>query len=184
MLPRSRPLRIASLAALEMPEELVTSADDITVELVPGVTDEVRALIGELDQILSAEYTPEQRHGLALDAIFAPNTRFFLARLNGTAVGCGGVAFCANFAEAKRMYVRDAARGRGVAQALLARIEKEARDAGFALLQLETGGRQIAALRFYERAGFHICGAFGVYATMAPRAVATSVFLQKRLPVE
>ena len=30
-------------------------------------------MIGERDQILRADYTPEQRHGLALDAIFAPN---------------------------------------------------------------------------------------------------------------
>jgi putative acetyltransferase len=114
-----------------VPEELVSSADEITVELVPAATDDVRALVGELDQLLSAEYTPEQRHGLALDAIFAPNIRFFVARLNGAAVGCGGVAFLADFAEVKRMYVREVARGRGVAQALLARIEEAARDAGF-----------------------------------------------------
>jgi len=129
----------------------VNGADSITVELVAEVTDDVRILIGELDQILSAEYLPEQRHGLALDAIFAPNIRFFLARLNGAAMGCGGVAFFADCAEVKRMYVRDVARGRGVAQALLARIEEESRVTGFSLLRLETGARQLAALRFDER---------------------------------
>ena len=130
--------------------EGLVRADEIAVELVPHATDDVRALIDELDRILSAEYTPEQRHGLALDAIFKPGVRFFLARSNGVAVGCGGVAFFAEFAEVKRMYVRQIARGHGVAQALLARIEKEARDAGLVLLQLETGVRQIAALRFYQ----------------------------------
>jgi len=164
-----------------VPEELVSSADEITIELVPAATNDVRALVGELDQILSAEYTLEQRHGLALDAIFAPNIRFFLARLNGAAAGCGGVAFFADFAEVKRMYVREVARGRGVAQLLLARIEQEARNAGFSLLRLETGARQTAALRFYQRTGFHICAAFGAYATMAPQAITTSVFLQKQL---
>ena len=159
----------------------MSSADKITDELAPAATNEVRILIGELDQELSAEYAPEQRHGLALDAIFAPGIRFFLARLNCAAVGCGGVAFFADFAEVKRMYVRDAARGRGVAQALLVRIEQAACDAGFSLLRLETGGRQIAALRFYQRAGFQIFAAFGAYATMAPQAIATSVFLQKQL---
>ena len=69
---------------------------------------------------------------LALDAIFAPNIRFFVARLNGAAVGCGGVAFFADFAEVKRMYVREVARGRGVAQLLLARIEQEAQCRIFA----------------------------------------------------
>jgi len=162
-------------------EVLVNSIDQITVELVADATDDVRVLIGELDRILSAEYPPEQRHGLALDAIFAPGIRFFLARSNGLAAGCGGVAFFEDFAEVKRMYVRDVARGRGVAQALLARIEREARDAGFVLLKLETGVRQLAALRFYRRAGFRDCAAFGAYATMAPQAIATSVFLQKQL---
>jgi putative acetyltransferase len=159
----------------------VGSADEITVELVPHATDDMRALISELDRILSGEYSPEQRHGLALEAIFTPDIRFFLARLNGLPVGCGGVAFFADFAEVKRMYVRDVARGRGVAQAVLTRIEREARDSGFVLLKLETGVRQIAALRFYERAGFRPCAAFGAYATMVSEAVATSVFLEKQV---
>jgi putative acetyltransferase len=168
---------------ISLPEQVMQSANKISVELVPSATDDVRALVDELDQILSAEYPPEQRHGLALDAIFRPNIRFFLARLNGAAVGCGGVAWFADFAEVKRMYVRDVGRGRGVAPALLARIQTEARDAGFALLRLETGVRQAAALRFYQRAGFRICAPFGVYAVMPPQAVATSVFLQKQLTV-
>jgi putative acetyltransferase len=153
----------------------------IPTGVVDSETDDVRALISELDGILSAENTPEQRHGLPLHAIFTPDTRFFLARLNGLPVGCGGVAFFSDSAELKRMYVRDVARGRGVAQALLARIEKEARDAGFALIRLETGVHQMAALRFYQRAGFQPCAVFGAYATMAPQAIATSVFLEKQL---
>jgi putative acetyltransferase len=138
----------------------VENADEITVELVQEPTDDVRALIGELDRILSAEYTLEQRHGLALDAIFKPEVRFFLARLRGAAIGCGGVAFFTGFAEVKRMYVRDFARGSEAARALLARIEGEAREAGFLLLKLETGVRQSAALGFYEREGFQPCPAF------------------------
>ena len=168
---------------ISLPELVMRGADKISVELVSSATDDVRALVGELDQILSAEYPPEQRHGLALDAIFRPNIRFFLARMDGVAIGCGGVAWFSDFSEVKRMYVRDVGRGRGVAPALLTRIETEARDAGFTLLRLETGVRQVAALRFYHRAGFRICAPFGVYAEMAPQAVATSVFLQKQLTV-
>src|SRR5580692_11457089 len=115
-------------------EAAMSSGGEIQIEAVPAATDEVRVLIGELDRTLAAEYPPEQRHGLALDAIFQPNIRFFVARLKGTAVGCGGVALFADFAEVKRMYVRDNTRGRGVAQALLARIEMEARAAGLAVL--------------------------------------------------
>jgi putative acetyltransferase len=107
----------------------MAGACGVTVELVSAATDDVRALVGELEQELSAEYPPEQRHGLTIDAIFEPHIRFFVARLDGAAVGCGGVALYADFAEVKRMYVRESARGHGVAQALLAQIECAARGA-------------------------------------------------------
>jgi putative acetyltransferase len=79
------------------------------------------------------------------------------------------------------MYVRDSARGQGVADAILARIEAEVRSAGLSLLLLETGERQVAAMRLYARAGFRECPAFGAYASMAPQAFATSVFFEKRI---
>ena len=141
----------------------------------------MRSLIGELDQVLAAEYLPEQRHGLALQALFQPHIRFFVARRNGAAIGCGWIALFGDFAEVKRMYVRETGRGRGVAQALLTRIETEARAAGCVVLRLETGQRQSAALRFYARAGFTPCAAFGDYAAMRPEAIATSIFMEKRL---
>jgi putative acetyltransferase len=95
---------------------VTSNGDRITIDRVSAATDDARALLGELDRMLAAQYPPEQRHGLALDAIFAPNIRFFLAFLNGLAVGCGGVALFTDFAEVKRMYVREVARGRGVAR--------------------------------------------------------------------
>jgi putative acetyltransferase len=153
----------------------------IDVEQITTATDDVRLLIGELDQVLAAEYLPEQQHGLTLEALFEPHIRFFLARLNGAAIGCGGIGLFDDFAEVKRMYVRETMRGRGVAQALLTRIETEARAAGFGLLRLETGERQVAALRFYARAGFQLCAAFGDYTAMPPEAIATSLFMEKRL---
>ena len=159
------------------------NSDGVQIEAAPTATEEVRSLVGELETVLSAEYPPEQRHGLALDAIFQPHIRFFLARLRGAAVGCGGVALFSDFAEVKRMYVRDVARGQGVAGAILARIEEEVRDAGLSLLRLETGERQVAAMRFYARAGFRRCPAFGAYALMAPQSIATSVFFEKRIGV-
>ena len=107
------------------------------------------------------------------------NMRNYLRR----SVGCGGVALFETFAEVKRMYVRDEVRGRGVGWALLTRIESEAKGGGLDLLRLETGTRQFAAMRLYERAGFRPCEAFGEYASMAPEAIATSVFLEKRLGV-
>ncbi len=65
----------------------------LDIRLVPEATDEIRTLIGELNAELETLYTPEQRHGLALDAIFQPHIRFFVARRSGKPAGCGGVAF-------------------------------------------------------------------------------------------
>jgi putative acetyltransferase len=82
------------------------------------------------------------------------------------------------------MYVRESARGRGIAQALLARIETAMRERGLSVLRLETGDRQFAAIRLYERAGFHECEAFGDYCRMTPEAIETSRFYEKRLESE
>jgi putative acetyltransferase len=149
--------------------------------LAPTATADVRALVGELDALLAADYPPEQRHGLQLDAIFQPHVRFFVVSIDGVAVGCGGVALFDGYAEVKRMYVREAARGHGAARALLGRLEAEARAAGLDRLRLETGDRQLAAMRFYEKCGFRRCDAFGDYATMAPERIVTSVFFEKPL---
>src|SRR5215470_8165061 len=78
-------------------------------------------------EVLGAAYEARQRHGLSIEQLFEPNLRFFVARLGGLAVGCGGVAMFDDYAEVKRVYTRPAARGRGVAKAPLRKIEEEAR---------------------------------------------------------
>jgi putative acetyltransferase len=153
----------------------------VTIEQVYSKTDEVRALIFELDSGLAVAYPPEQMHGLTLNSLFEPHVKFFVARLEDTPVGCGGVAFFDGYAEVKRMYVREAARGSGVAQALLAHLEDVTRSAGVSVLRLETGIRQPAAIRLYERVGFRSCAAFPPYTTMAPSAIKNSLFYEKQL---
>jgi len=153
----------------------------ILIERVYAITDDVRALIYELDAGLAVAYPPEQLHGLTLNSLFEPHVQFFIARVGDAAVGCGGVAFFDGFAEVKRMYVREAVRGEGVAQALLAHLERVTIDAGVKLLRLETGVRQPAAIRLYERVGFRPCAAFAPYTSMAPSAIKNSLFYEKHL---
>jgi putative acetyltransferase len=153
----------------------------VTIERVASPTDEVRQLLAELDEALSGPYLPEQRHALSVDQLFEDNVRFFAARLDGVAVGCGGVAFYDGFAEVKRMFTRPAARRKGVAAALLRRLEDEAREAGHGVLRLETGMYQDEAIGFYVREGFEQCEAFGDYVALSPQAVETSVFYEKPL---
>jgi putative acetyltransferase len=64
----------------------------ITIERVVEATSEVHDLIGELNDVLGAAYEAHQRHGLSIAQLFEPNVLFFVARLDGLAVGCGGVA--------------------------------------------------------------------------------------------
>jgi putative acetyltransferase len=153
----------------------------ITIERVVEATPEVEDLIGELNDVLGAAYEAHQRHGLSIEQLFEPNVRFFIARLDGLAVGCGGVAMFEDYAEVKRMYTRPAARGRGVAKAIVGRIEEEARAAGKFVLRLETGIRQQEAIGLYERMGFRSQGPFGPYATMPTRNIETSLFFEKVL---
>ena len=159
----------------------MSAAGSASIEPVPHPSDEIRVLIEELDRALAMDYLPEQRHGLNFEAIFAPNIRFFVARLDGAAAGCGGVALFDDFAEVKRMYVREQLRGGGIADALLSQIEREARGAGLTVLRLETGDSLAAALRFYGRSGFTPCAPFGAYLKMPHEAIVRSVFLEKRL---
>lgn len=153
----------------------------IEVECVERPTEEARALIGELDAELNAGYSPEQRHGLSLEKVFQPWIRFFIARRDGKAAGCGGISFENGLAEIKRMYVRPDARGSGVALAILSRLEEEALARGIKHIVLETGDAQHAAIRFYERAGFGRCAAFGAYSNMPVAAIERSRFFEKRI---
>jgi len=152
--------------------------DIATIERAQAPTTEVVELLTELDAAL-AGYSADQRHALSIDKLFQPDVRFFVARVDGAAVACGGIAFYDGYAELKRMYSKPAVRGRGVAKAVLRRLEAEARAAGLTLLRIETGLYQADALRFYEGAGFRRCGAFGPYADMPPHAIETSLFYEK-----
>jgi len=154
----------------------------ILIERAVEATTEVHGLIEELNGVLGAAYEDHQRHGLSIEQLFEPHVRFFVARLDGIAVGCGGVAMFDDYAEVKRMYTRPAVRGRGVAKALLHRIEDEACRAGKSVLRLETGTHQQEAIGLYEGMGFRQRGPFGAYAAMPARNIETSLFFEKALP--
>jgi putative acetyltransferase len=131
--------------------------------------------------VLGASYEAPSTVGLSIEQLFQPNVRFFVAQSNGLAVGCGGVAFFNDYAEATRMYTRSVARGRGVAKAMLRRIEEEARAAGRFVLRLETGTYQQEAIGLYNRMGFRPRGPFAPYAAMPARNIETSLFFEKVL---
>src|ERR1044071_5747070 len=111
---------------------------NIAIEQAKAATPEIVALLDALNNAL-AGYSSEQRHALSVDQLFQTNIRFFVVRIADEAVACGGIGFYDGYAELKRMYSKPAVRGRGVAKALLARLEAEARAVGSPLLRIETG---------------------------------------------
>ena len=66
--------------------------------------------------------------------------------------------------EVRRMYVLKSYRRLGVARRLLNELEQHAARIGFETLRLETGNRQVPAIRLYESYGFARIPPFGTYA--------------------
>jgi putative acetyltransferase len=139
--------------------------------------DEVIRMLSALDTYLQSLYPPESNHIPGIAALCAPDIRFWVARREGVAHGCGALRIdAAAYGEAKRMYVTPEARGRKLGRAILACIEDQAAREGLALMRLETGIHQAAAHALYRSGGYAECAPFGDY-----RADPLSVFMEKRL---
>jgi putative acetyltransferase len=138
---------------------------------------EVQLLLRRSDEFSAALYPPESRHLLDVDALAAPEVRFFVARVDKRAVGCGALVLGNHGkAEIKRMFVDPTSRGKGIGRALLDAIEETARREGVSLLQLETGMANHVAMQLYRCCGYRERGAFGSYG-----ADPLSVFMEKRV---
>lgn len=137
---------------------------------------DVLALIDELDGYQAALYPPASNHLLDVDTLCAPDIRFFVARADGIAVGCGALRVFADHAEVKRMFVSPRVRGMKLGARLLARLEAEALHEGVSTVRLETGIHQPAALGLYRAAGYREREPFGSY---LPDPL--SVFMEKQL---
>jgi putative acetyltransferase len=93
------------------------------------------------------------------------DAEYLVAVVGGRVVGCGAVqALDADSAEIKRMYVRPAYRGRGIARQLLAALEAYAAAGGHGELRLETGTYLPAAIALYTSSGYERIPAYGEYA--------------------
>lgn len=129
------------------------------------------------DERSSRLYPAESRHGASVAALLAQEVRFFVARLDGLTVGCGGYAIGQDgAAELKRIFVKETARGQGVGRRILEALEEAARLDGVSLMQLETGVKSDEALGLYRRFGYRDRGPFGTY-----QPDPLSVFMEKAL---
>jgi GNAT superfamily N-acetyltransferase len=117
--------------------------------LVQAMSDDIAALYDGLD--LSGPDMPKA----GPEEMSPPGGAFVVGFEDDEAVCCGGVKRLPDgTCEIKRMFVTEAARGRGVARALLEELERRARELGYEIARLDTGPRQMRAQRMYERAGY------------------------------
>jgi GNAT superfamily N-acetyltransferase len=117
--------------------------------LVQGMRDEIAALYDGLN--LDGPDMPKA----GPNELAPPEGAFIVGFEDDVAVCVGGLKRLPDGAcEIKKMFVADAARGRGVARALLEELERLAREHGYEIARLDTGPRQPRAQRMYERAGY------------------------------
>ncbi len=126
--------------------------------------------------LMQALFEPESNNYLELDELMKPEIYFFGAHTGDQMIGCGALMIQSGYGEIKSMHVAEAARGKGVASALLERLISEAKREGLPLLRLETGDKLTAAHKLYESHGFVFRGPFGDYLDLPE-----SMFMEKRL---
>jgi putative acetyltransferase len=128
--------------------------------------DDVRALLERHLAFARSTTRPEDVHALDVDALLDPAVTFFSYRVDGELLGVAALKRLDDgHAEIKSMHTAEAARGRGVARALVDHLIAVARERGYRRLSLETGAQEAfaPARRLYERARFEPCGPFGDY---------------------
>lgn len=154
-----------------------TNPGSVALALESPEQPDVLALFQASDAYHQALYPAESNYLLDPSTLAAENVRFIVARLDGSAVGCGAVVLQDDgSAELKRMWVDAKARGTGLGRHLLNELERLARSEGRAVVRLETGVSQPEAISLYKSAGFEVCPPFAGY-----EEDPLSIFMEKRL---
>jgi len=120
----------------------------------PPASDLLAEMRVELNDVYEA-FNRLDNPPLALDELRAPDGAYLVGYAGAEAVAGGGIRRLDDgVAEIKRMFVRPAARSRGVARALLEALEEAARELGYERVRLDTGPKQVHGLALYRSAGY------------------------------
>ena len=149
-----------------MPELFRTDSDNNDFKALVKLLDADLAIRDGADHAFYAQYN-------SIDKI--RNT--VVAFKDNEAVACGAFKnFSDSTVEIKRMYVVENLRGQGIAQKVLAELEKWAGELNFSSCILETGKKQPEAIRLYQKAGYTIIKNYGQY-----EHVENSVCMEKKM---
>jgi putative acetyltransferase len=125
---------------------------------LPGELVVVRALFQEYASWtgVDLEFQDFARELETLPGLYAPPAgRLLLAECEGVVAGCVALRpLEPGICEMKRLFVRDAFRGRSVGRALAIAIVGEGRRIGYPLMRLDTLPGMSRAIGLYERLGF------------------------------
>jgi putative acetyltransferase len=128
--------------------------------------DDVRALLERHLAFANATSAPEDVHALDIDALLDPAISFFGYRVEGELLGVGALKRLDDeHAEIKSMHTAEAARGRGIARAIVDQLLRVARERGYRRVSLETGAGPafVPARSLYASVGFTECEPFADY---------------------
>lgn len=104
--------------------------------------------VGELPAVLKHECR-------TLQAVYRPPGALLIADHNGQPAGCVGVApCCPDTGEVKRLYVRPAPRGLGIARILMRHAHDHAARYGMTRLTLDVLPTRTAVISFYRNLGY------------------------------
>lgn len=138
----------------------------VTIRSIPASDAVVSELVRRHHDYALANTPPGSVHAVEPASADLSDLTYWVAFIDATPAGCVALkALAPDHGEIKSMHTVAAFRGRGIAGALLARVEAEARQAGMTRLSLETGNTDgfAAARRLYERHGYTECPPFGPY---------------------
>ncbi len=95
-----------------------------------------------------------------------PNSKYFVAELNGKIIGGAGIFPTANlpvgYCELVKMYLTKDARGLGLGRMMISRCLEAANEMGFTKVYLETMPELSKAVKVYEKFGFeYLKGSLG-----------------------
>jgi GNAT superfamily N-acetyltransferase len=125
----------------------------------PPTGDASRALFVEYMALVRArlgdDFRPSEDIFATEGAFDGPGTAWLVLYEDGLPVACGGLRpLGAGVGEIKRMFVTAAARGRGHGRALLAELERRAREARYDRVRLYTTEVLYEARALYDDAGY------------------------------
>lgn len=153
---------------------------------VEPLREDLAALFAQADAYLLERYPPEICYLESAHDLATSKATLLGAFLGGELMGMGAIKIQSDsenpgerYAEVKRLFVTEAARGRNLGRRLMQALESHSLHQNINLVRLETGTEQPEAVRLYEGLGYRVRGPYDDYA-----ANEMSIFMEKRLGEE